>query len=291
MTVSEQLAADAAQIEAELSAWFAQQHAYGDLHDAMRYSLLGGGKRLRPALTLAACRLCGGQEEFALPFACAVEMVHTYSLIHDDLPAMDDDDLRRGKLTNHKIYGEATAILAGDALQTAAFELLLSASDIPLARRVEGALCLARAAGAGGMVAGQVLDMAAEGRQVTRAEVEELEQLKTGALICAAVQMGAIAAGAEERQRAALRVYAEKFGLAFQVRDDILDVEGSAEELGKRAGSDAASQKSTFVTLLGLNECHRLVHRLTGEAVAALAGLNGAEYLCRFAEQMAERTN
>lgn len=238
--------------------------------------------------------MCGGDPALAMPFACAVEMVHTYSLIHDDLPCMDDDDLRRGKPTNHKIYGEATAVLAGDGLLTAAFETALGEdSPLPPQRVVAAAACLARAAGAQGMVGGQVLDMAAEGRAVSRYDVEQLQKLKTGALLSAAAEMGCIVAGGSEEAQKAVRRYAQKLGMAFQVRDDMLDVEGNEATLGKPVGSDQANEKTTFVSLLGMDDCRALVEKLTGEAVEALApfGAERAGFLCWLAEALAGREN
>ena len=272
----ERLDAHRARIEAWLRTCFAERESRGSLYDAMSYSLLAGGKRLRPVLTLEACRLCGGDVEAALPFAGAVEMVHTYSLIHDDLPCMDDDDLRRGRPTNHKVYGEATAVLAGDALLTAAFEAMLSPGQpLPPERIVLAAGVLARAAGGAGMVGGQVLDMAGEERALTQAEVEELQRLKTGALITAALEMGWAVAGGTEEQRAALRAYGDRLGLAFQIQDDILDVVGDEAALGKPVGSDARSGKTTFVTLKGLDACRELVAELSEQAAEALAPFGG----------------
>ena len=254
----------------------------------MEYSLLAGGKRIRPVLTLACCRLCGGEAEKALPFACGVEMIHTYSLIHDDLPAMDNDELRRGRPTNHKVYGEATAILAGDGLLTAAFQTLTEA-ELPAERIVEAVACLAREAGPEGMVGGQALDMAGEGRALTRSELEQLQSLKTGALISAAAELGCIAAGGELVQRAAVRTYAQCVGRAFQIQDDILDVTGTEEELGKPTGSDRVNEKSTFVTALGLEESRALVQKLTDQAEAALAGFAHPEFLIQLARTLAQR--
>ena len=225
-----QLKQDQSAVEAALHAQFQDSARYADLTEAMEYSLLAGGKRIRPVLTLECCRLCGGDPEAALNFACGVEMIHTYSLIHDDLPAMDDDDLRRGRPTNHKVYGEATAILAGDGLLTAAFQALAGAK-LPAERVVEAVACLAKEAGPEGMVGGQALDMAGEGRALTRKELELLQSLKTGALISAAAELGCIAAGGTAEQRAAVRTYAQCLGRAFQIQDDILDVTGTAEEL------------------------------------------------------------
>lgn len=215
-------------------------------------------------------------------------MVHTYSLIHDDLPAMDDDDLRRGRPTNHKVYGEATAILAGDGLLTAAFQTLAGAK-LPAERVVEAVACLAKEAGPEGMVGGQALDMAGEGRALTRKELERLQSLKTGALISAAAELGCIAAGGTAEQRAAVRIYAQCLGRAFQIQDDILDVTGTAEELGKPTGSDRVNEKSTFVTALGLEESHALVHRLTDQAEAALEGFDQPEFLIQLARSLAQR--
>ena len=281
------------QVEAALRNSFRGREPRGDIYDAMEYSLLAGGKRIRPVLTLEVCRMCGGDPALAMPFACAVEMVHTYSLIHDDLPCMDDDDLRRGKPTNHKIYGEATAVLAGDGLLTAAFETALGEdSPLPPQRVVTAAACLARAAGAQGMVGGQVLDMAAEGRAVSRYDVEQLQKLKTGALLSAAAEMGCIVAGGSEEAQKAVRRYAQKLGMAFQVRDDMLDVEGNEATLGKPVGSDQANEKTTF-SLLGMDDCRALVEKLTGEAVEALApfGAERAGFLCWLAEALAGREN
>lgn len=250
---------------------FREREPRGDLYDAMCYSLMAGGKRIRPVLVLECCRLCGGDSAEALPFAGAIEMIHTYSLIHDDLPCMDDDDLRRGRPTNHKVYGEATAVLAGDALLTAAFEFMLDPSvTLPPERVLEASGILARAAGGRGMVGGQVLDMAGEGHSLGLHEVEELQRLKTGALIAAAAEMGCVLAGGSPEQRQSVRRYAERLGLAFQIQDDILDVVGDTATLGKPVGSDAKSEKNTFVTLKGLDTCRELVEKLTKEAVDAL---------------------
>ncbi len=291
MTYPERLELHRRTVEDYLARCFQDREPRGDLYDAMRYSLLAGGKRIRPVLTLEACRICGGAVEQALPLAAAVEMVHTYSLIHDDLPCMDDDDLRRGRPTNHKVYGEATAVLAGDGLLTAAFETILDPeSGLPPQRAVAAAWVLARAAGGRGMVGGQVLDMAGEGHSLSLAEVEELQRLKTGALIAAAADLGCIAAGGTPEQRSAVRRYAERLGLAFQIQDDILDVVGDAATLGKPTGSDARSGKSTFVTLRGLEPCHELVHQLTGEAKDALALFgSGGETLCWLADTLSSR--
>lgn len=285
----EQLTTDIEKIEAYLHHVFTGLPSRGDLYPAMEYSLLAGGKRLRPLLTLACCRLCGGDVELALPLGCAVEMVHTYSLIHDDLPAMDNDDLRRGKPTNHKVYGEATAILAGDGLLTAAFGVIAGAQALTETQRLAAVRALSMAAGPQGMVGGQILDMDGEDRVLSRAEVEELQCLKTGALISCAAQMGCIAAMADEKTARAVAGYAEKLGLAFQVRDDILDVTSTTESLGKPIGSDAQQGKATFVTLLGLEACQEWVEQLSNEACASLDGLAGAGFLQELAQTLVAR--
>ena len=288
-TFTDRMARDQALIEDYLKKAFVGEMRHADLQEAMEYSLLAGGKRIRPILTLETCRLCGGEPEDALPFACAVEMVHTYSLIHDDLPCMDNDDLRRGRPTNHIVYGEAVAILAGDALLTAAFEQLTQAR-LSADRIVEAVQCLSRAAGSAGMVGGQALDMAGEGQALNREELELLQSLKTGALITAAAELGCIAAGAASEQMAQVFRYAQALGLAFQVRDDMLDVTSSPEELGKPVGSDRANEKSTFVTALGLEGCAALVEELTRQAVAAMDGFAEPEFHIRLALSLAERT-
>ena len=283
---TDRTAQDRALIEACLAGAFAAETRHADLQEAMEYCLLAGGKRIRPILTLETCRLCGGDPEAALPFACGVEMVHTYSLIHDDLPAMDNDGLRRGRPTNHIVYGEATAILAGDALLTAAFEQLTRA-NLPAERIVEAVGCLSRAAG---MVGGQALDMAGEGRTLGREELELLQSLKTGALISAAAELGCIAAGGTPEQRVWVRDYAQAVGRAFQVRDDMLDVISSQTELGKPVGSDRVNEKSTFVTALGLEDCAALVEELTRRAVRAVDGFAQPEFHIWLARSLAQRT-
>lgn len=279
---------DRTMIEEYLAGMFQGETRYADLQEAMEYSLLAGGKRLRPILTLETCRMCGGDPQAALPFASAVEMIHTYSLIHDDLPAMDDDDLRRGRPTNHMVYGEATAILAGDALLTAAFEQL-SRAELPADRVVAAVSCLAQSAGPAGMVGGQALDMAGEGRALTREELEQLQSLKTGALISAAAQLGCIAAGGTQEQQEKVCRYAQALGRAFQVRDDMLDVISSDQELGKPVGSDQANEKSTFVTALGLEGCAELVEKLTQQAIEALEGFEDRAFHVWLAGKMAQR--
>lgn len=279
-------------IDGWLKQFFFLRKSYGNLNDAMLYSLMAGGKRIRPVLLLETCRMCGGDVEAALPFAGAVEMVHTYSLIHDDLPCMDNDDLRRGKPTNHKVFGEATAVLAGDGLLTAAFEAMLEGyGSLPLDRVVAAAACLARATGGRGMVGGQILDMAGEGHVMATDEVTELYALKTGALMTASAEMGCILAGGSEEQRGAVRLFSQKIGLAFQIRDDILDVEGDEATLGKPIGSDARSEKNTYVTLKGLDTCRALVESLTDEALGALELFQDADFHCWLARKLAGREN
>ena len=257
--------------------------------EAMRYSLLVGGKRIRPVLTLAFAELCGGSAQQALPFACAVEMVHTYSLIHDDLPCMDDDDLRRGKPTNHKVFGEAMALLAGDGLLTRAFEHALAFSG-PSSDAVRGASVLARCAGASGMVGGQCVDLSAQGKEVDLSLLQQMDQGKTVALISAACQMGCIAAGAGDGQLEAARRYAEGLGMAFQIRDDILDVEGDAKTLGKNVGMDSARDKRNYVSLLGVEEAQRLVESYTDQAISALEAFAGdTAFLRELAVSLATR--
>jgi len=242
------------------------------LREAMRYSLLAGGKRLRPILCLAACELAGSPADVALPAAVALEMVHTMSLIHDDLPAMDNDDLRRGRPTSHKMFGEAMAILAGDALLTRAFEMVALRSPGVAPQRllaVVGELSLA--AGAPGLVGGQVVDLASEAKEVDLETLEFIHLHKTGALLRACVVCGALVGGAEEDLLAALRVYARGIGLAFQIIDDILDVTASSEVLGKTAGKDLAADKTTYPKLLGLDESRKRAEVLVSEANDALA--------------------
>ena len=281
-------AAYQAAIEQYLEGLFSTDKPYGRLQEAMRYSLLGGGKRIRPVLTLEMARLGGIDWHLALPYACALELVHTYSLIHDDLPAMDDDELRRGRPTNHVVYGEATAILAGDGLLTAAFGQLTKA-ELPPERIVSAVATLSAAAGPSGMVGGQALDMAGEGHALSRGELELLQSLKTGTLISAATQLGGIAAGATREQLKQLDRYAQALGLAFQVRDDMLDVISSDQELGKPVGSDRANEKSTFVNALGLENCAQLVEKLSQQAADALAEFEQPEFLVWLAHALADR--
>ena len=288
MELNEQLRADQALIEDALTQYAEQWPSYGVLKDAMSYSLLSGGKRIRPVLTLAVCRLFGGQSVDALPFACGLEMLHTYSLIHDDLPCMDDDDLRRGKPTNHKVYGETLAVLAGDALQPAAYRLILTAPGLTDAQRADCALILANASGPDGMVAGQVLDTLHH--PSAQDELTEVHHLKTGAMIAGACMLGVGAADGSEAARKAAETYGYQLGLAFQIRDDMLDVIGNADEFGKPIGSDKDEGKVTYVDRLGLDDCGKLVHELTEQAVSAVSDLDRDGFLTALAESLTERT-
>lgn len=271
------------QIEAFLEQQFLQDTRYRVLMEAMRYSLLSGGKRLRPILCMAFCEACGGTPETAVPAGCSVEMIHTYSLIHDDLPCMDDDDYRRGRLTNHKVYGEAVATLAGDALLTAAFHILAE-MDAPAERLLRCISILSRAAGEDGMVAGQVLDLDGENCSLSEEELREVHLHKTGDMIRAACQIGAILGGGTEGQISAAGAYAQHLGMAFQIRDDMLDCIGDQRELGKPIGSDAENGKSTFMTLFGLDRCAQMVEQETAQALSALK--NGGFYKTDFIETL-----
>ncbi|WP_298024803.1 polyprenyl synthetase family protein [uncultured Dysosmobacter sp.] len=274
-------------VEQYLSGLFTEKTDWPDLYESMRYSLLAGGKRIRPVLTLEFARLAGMDWKAALPAACALELVHTYSLIHDDLPCMDDDDLRRGKPTNHKVYGETLAVLAGDALQPEAYRLILTAPGLGADRRADCALVLAEAAGADGMVAGQVLDTLHAPE--TEAELTEVHRLKTGCMIRAACAMGCAAAGASQTLGEAAGVYAENLGLAFQIRDDMLDVIGDEATFGKPIGSDREEGKVTFVDLLGVEGCAAAVRNCTEKAKAAVAAYDADGFLSALADSLAER--
>ncbi len=241
------------------------------LAEAVRYSALAGGKRLRPALVLGAAEACSGDPARAVPVAAAIEMIHTYSLVHDDLPAMDDDDFRRGRPTSHRVFGEAIAILAGDALLTQAFEVLAAAGGVPPARRLAIVREVAAAAGPAGLVAGQVADLDAEGRELELPELEFVHTRKTGALILASVRAGALAAGAARAQLDALSEYARRVGLGFQIVDDLLDVEGDPELTGKGTGRDTAHRKATWPSLFGVEAARARAAELIEEGVAALA--------------------
>lgn len=244
-----------------------------DIYKAMKYSLMAGGKRLRPVLALSVCDLLEGDKADVLPFACAIEMIHTYSLIHDDLPAMDNDDYRRGIPTNHKVFGEAMAILAGDALLNKAFELMLShtlSRGDKFREKIDAMNIIAESAGAKGMVRGQVIDLESESSAITRETLEMMHRCKTGALIKAPVLASALICGASEKEYSQLREYSENIGLSFQIKDDIMDVEGNMEQMGKASGRDAVCNKSTYVTLFGVDESEKLLDKTIQKAVDAL---------------------
>ena len=262
--------------------------------EAMKYSVRNGGKRIRPLLLLEFCRLCGGDVESALPFACAVEMIHTYSLIHDDLPCMDNDDMRRGKPSCHIKFKEHFALLAGDSLLTYAFSSVLSSSAAKNdpGMTLEALSVLAEGAGNGGMIGGQVIDLESEGIQISSETLEKMDRLKTGALIKASCVMGVIAAHGTDESKKAAATFAEKLGQAFQVVDDILDVIGNEETLGKPIGSDAESEKSTYVSLLGLEMSQIFAKKLTDEALKSLELFDGdAAYLKDFSQKLLSRRN
>lgn len=268
------------------------------LYEAMKYSLMAGGKRVRPVLLLAACDFCGGKIEEALPYACAIEYIHTYSLIHDDLPCMDDDELRRGIPTTHKVYGEAMATLAGDGLQSAAFEIMHSDMlyylDDPdaMKHRICAAYEISKGSGCRGMVSGQVADIEAENQVCSSEMLDYIHLTKTSALIIAAVRAGAQLAGADKEMLKDLNTYAENLGLAFQVRDDILDIIGNEEELGKKTGMDETHGKATFPSVHGLEESKIRLEELTQNALNAISKYyDNAEVFADLANKMAVRGN
>jgi farnesyl diphosphate synthase len=280
-------------VEQALSAWVPAD-APADLGEAMRYAVLDGGKRLRPLLVLGAAEAAGGHPEAALRAGCAVELIHAYSLVHDDMPCMDNDVLRRGKPTVHVAYGQATALLAGDALQALAFELLAPA-DAGIPDRTQARLCrlLAQAAGQAGMAGGQAIDLAAVGRALTEDELRHMHRLKTGALLQASVMMGAACGEVSAAASAGLETYGSALGLAFQVVDDILDVTADSATLGKTPGKDAAQDKPTYVSLLGLERARAYALELLGQARSALetTGLPDTRALLALAEMVVHRDN
>jgi geranylgeranyl pyrophosphate synthase len=289
MTVSEYKE----KIDKALSEYFkaALDMPQGKLAEAMRYSLLAGGKRIRPILVLEFCRISGGNIEKALPVACAIEMLHTYSLIHDDLPCMDNDDLRRGRPTNHVVYGECTAVLAGDTLQAEAFGTILR-SELPAESKAACAELLAGAVGVDGMCGGQYLDMAWEGRKLNEQELTDINSRKTGALLIAACQMGVAAAGGSRLMMDTAGHFGAALGMAFQIRDDMLDVLSTAEELGKPIGSDAQENKNTYMVLMGKDACEETVNRLTNFAKNVLTeAFDDTDFLCALADSLANRNN
>jgi len=245
------------------------------IHQAMRYSLFAGGKRMRPALVLAAAAACGGRESDAIPLACAVECIHTYSLVHDDLPAMDNDDYRRGKLTNHKVFGEGIAILAGDALLTQAFEIAALARAWPRYSHRNLILEIAKASGSLQLIAGQVADLEGEGKKTSQAQLKYIHERKTSALLCCSARLGGMSANCSATQLKALSDFGYHVGLAFQVIDDILDVTQSSEKLGKTAGKDTQAQKATYPSIIGLEKSRKIAANLTARAFAALRVFKG----------------
>ncbi len=266
-----------------------------DIFKAMKYSLMAGGKRLRPILALAVCDMLGGNVSTVMPYACAIEMIHTYSLIHDDLPAMDNDDYRRGIPTNHKVFGEAMAILAGDALLNRAYELMLSSTAVnedKLKQRVEAMRIIAEGSGANGMIRGQVIDLESEGKTISKDTLEYMHRCKTGALIKAPVLSSAVLCGARDDEIKQLEIYAENIGLAFQIKDDIMDVSSSLEEMGKAAGRDAACGKTTYVTLYGVVRANVLLNETISQAVNAVECFGQrADFLKKLANFIKERSN
>lgn len=263
--------------------------SYDGLLESMHYSLTAGGKRIRPTLVLEFCRISGGDIEKALPVACAIEMLHTYSLIHDDLPCMDNDELRRGKPTNHVVYGECTATLAGDALQAEAFGTI-ARSELPAENKIACVEILADAVGSDGMCAGQYLDMVGESKRLTEEELDDINSRKTGALLIAACRMGVAAAGGSGEMLEAAAHYGACVGAAFQIRDDILDVISTSEELGKPIGSDAQEHKNTYMALLGESKCMEMIEKLTNQAKSALCGaFDDTKFLCDLADSMVTR--
>ena len=261
--------------------------------DAMMYSTLGGGKRLRPLLLLEFCRLVGGQVDKAMPFAVAVEFLHTYSLVHDDMPCMDNDDLRRGKATNHRVFGEGLALLAGDGLMNLAYETMLNPAntvDLPIERVLNATFEIARQVGIHGMIGGQTMDMAEE-EERTLEELNEIHALKTGALLVSTARAGVILGGGSAQQLAAAESYAQKFGLAFQIRDDLLDIIGDVKSLGKSIGRDMDAGKKTYIDFMTAEQCRREIERLTSEAVEDLGIFDDNAFLSELTIQLARRTD
>ncbi len=268
------------------------------LYESMKYSLTAGGKRIRPVLLLAACDFCGGKVEEALPYACAVEYIHTYTLIHDDMPCMDNDDLRRGRPTNHKVYGEAMATLAGDGLQAAAYEamnrdmILYFDNADALKKRVKASYEISKGSGCRGVVAGQVADMESENKTASREMLDYIHLNKTSALIVAAVRAGAYLGNPDSEMLDKLTIFAENLGLAFQIRDDILDVEGEEKEMGKKTGVDSINKKLTYPALYGLEESRERLKYLTDTAIEALEDYyDNAEVFTKLARQLEVRGN
>ena len=289
-----QLRTNSDAVERELADYFENKktdEVVKAFFETEKYSLLGGGKRIRPFLTNEICRMLGGDMRASMPFAMAVEMIHTYSLIHDDLPCMDDDDMRRGKPSNHKVFGEAYALLAGDALLTNAFAVAASNAYVDPRVTASAIGLISEAAGDAGMIGGQFIDLEGEMRKLTLDELLLLHTLKTGKMIELSAVLGCLAAGYGEdtQEFACVRSYAQKIGLAFQVVDDVLDVEGDAQELGKNLNSDAHNQKTTFITFFDTQRAKRYAQSLTQEAIINISKINGSETLCALAKYLLTR--
>jgi geranylgeranyl diphosphate synthase, type II len=282
-------------VEKTLTKYFSNQNHPKTLVDSMKYSLFAGGKRIRPIITIAANKLCGGDIKKALPVACAIEMIHSYSLIHDDLPSMDDDDLRRGKLTNHKVFGEAMAILAGDTLMTHAYYIIAKESllaDVPSKTIVQLIEEVGFSTGISGMAGGQVLDLEAEDKEQSLEELQEIHRLKTGALIKTSIICGALTANANEKTIKKLSIYADHIGLLFQIVDDILDVTSSTEDLGKPSGSDEKNNKTTYVKLLGLEKAKTMAEQEAFLAKEALSSFgDNAAFFHNLISYLENRSN
>lgn len=262
------------------------------LNQVMSYSVMAGGKRLRPALVLATCQMLGGMVDEAIPYACAIELIHTYSLIHDDLPCLDNDDMRRGRPTSHKMFDEPRALLAGDALLSYAFEIMLNESfKHSDTRHIAAAVEIAKAAGIHGMVAGQWQDVLSEGKEISKQELEYIHRHKTADMICGAIRAGAAIGGATNEQLEMLTNYGYKIGLTFQISDDILDVIGDSGKLGKNTGSDAAINKVTYVSMYGLNEAMRIEKEITKEACDIISFFKESEFFVELANYIIERDN
>lgn len=279
---------------AEFEEYFSKYFEHNDpdisaVTQAMRYSAMGGGKRIRPFIVVEVCKMFGADKESALPLACALECIHTYSLIHDDLPCMDNDDFRRGRPTCHKEYGEEFALLAGDALLTYAFEIIADASGLSDKAKLEAVKLLSNLAGVYGMVGGQTIDLESEGKEISLEKLIKLHSLKTGALIRCGALMGASAAGADEQVKRAVDEYAKKIGLAFQIADDILDVTADEKELGKPVGSDAENEKVTFLSFMNVQQARLYAQSLAAEAKEKIAGFNNNQTLLELADYIVNR--
>lgn len=295
MNVKEQLAEYAQMTEEALEKYIPSVDCLQkSVIEAARYSLSAGGKRIRPALVMEFCRVCGGEPETALPVACAIEMMHTFSLIHDDLPCMDNDDLRRGKPSCHKAHGEATALLAGDALAIMPFEVIAKASlkkIISMDAALKISALLAELAGFGGMIGGQTIDLENENKQPPEAVILEMYRMKTGALLEFCCKAGCIAAGAGAKEQLAAGSFGQRLGLAFQITDDILDITSDEKTLGKPIGSDAENGKYTYVTAVGIEKAREQVKTLTAQAKELLSEFSDTDFLRELAETLAERSN